>query len=169
MFSVPNDLERVAAEIDGWLELRCPQRALERLQPLLDRADARAVGLSFRVRALVATKKHAEALADVLELRELGLDPAWLDLTEAWCRKRMGELPSAIRCMQQLLEREPRSAIGHFNLGCYLALSGELEQALDQVTIACGIDEKFRELLMDEVDLHDLHRDPRFLQLQKPS
>ena len=167
MFSVPNDLERVAAEIDGWLDLRCPQRALERLQPLLDRPDARAIGLSFRIRALVALKKHAEALQDVSELREMNADPAWLDLTEAWCLKRQDDLPGAIRCMQQLIARDRRSAIGHFNLACYLALSGELEQALDQVTIACGIDEKFRDLLMDEVDLRDLHRDPRFLQLQK--
>jgi len=167
VFPVPKDLERVAAEIDGWLELGCPQRAIELLERLLERPDARPAGLEYRVRALVATSKHEQAIEDLSELRQTDVDPVWLDLTEAWCRKRMDDLPSAIQCMEQLLRRDPKSAIGHFNLACYLALTGESERALDAVTVACGIDNNFRDLLTDEPDLHCLHRDQRFLQLLK--
>lgn len=169
MFPVPKDLERLVAEIDGWLDLRCPDKALDRLQPLLSNPEARPVGLAMRVRAYVSTKRHREAVADLDELRTTPYDPDWLDLTEAWCRKRLQDLPGAMRCMQQLLHRDPRSAIGHFNLGCYLALSGDKERALDEVSIACGLDESFRTMLHDEVDLVSLRQDPRYQELAASS
>lgn len=165
MFPVPKDLERLAEEIDGWLDLRCPDKALDRLQPLLDRPDARPEGLALRIRAYVSTKRFAEALADVAVLRTTDYDAEWLDLVEAWCRKRMQDLPGAVRCMEQLIARMPGSAIGHFNLGCYLALSGDARRAVDEVALACGIDEEFRKYLLDEPDLDSLHRDGRFQKL----
>ncbi len=67
--------------------------------------------------------------------------------------------------MRRLLQRNSASAIGHFNLGCYLALAGEKDAAIDEVTLACGIDEQFRELLREEPDLESLHGDQRFDQL----
>lgn len=162
---VPKDMQRLATEVDGWLDLRCPDKALEKLQPMLDRPDARSEGLALRVRAYVALKKHKPALADIHELREASYDPEWLDLTEAWCKKRVQDLPGAIECMGRLLQRNAGSAIGHFNLGCYLALVGEREQALDEVTLACGLDTSFRELLFSEPDLETLFKDPRFVAL----
>ena len=169
VFPVPKDLQRLVAEIDGWLDLRCPDKALERLQPLLDRPEARPAGLALRVRAYAATKKHRDALADIAELRGTTYDADWLDLTEAWCRKRSQDLPGAVRCMEQLLQRSPKSAIGHFNLACYLALSGERDRALDEVTLACGLDQEFRGMLADEPDLDTLRRDRRFQRLSAES
>lgn len=74
----------------------------------------------------------------------------------------MRDLPAAVHCMEQLLSRNGRSGIGHFNLGCYLALAGESERALDEVTVACGIDHAFRDMLHDEPDLDSLRDDKRF-------
>jgi hypothetical protein len=165
VFPVPKDLQRLVAEIDGWLELRCNDKAFERLQPLLEHPEARPAGLALRVRCSIATKKHKDAMTDIAELRGTTYDPEWLDLTEAWCRKRMQDLPGAVRCMEQLLARNPKSAIGHFNLGCYLALSGERERALDEITLACGIDQEYRSMLADEPDLDSLRRDGRFRSL----
>ncbi|MGE3173889.1 MAG: tetratricopeptide repeat protein [Planctomycetota bacterium] len=185
MIAVPKDLQRLWDELDGWLDLRCPEKVLERIDPLLARDDARAAGLLLRVRTYVFQKRHLEAMADLDELRRTAIGTVqlelpegsprrdlhavklddWLDLTEAWCRKRMDDLAGAVRCMLQLIERRPRSAIGHFNLGCYLALAGEPERALDEVTLACGLDAEFRTMLTDEPDLDGLHRDPRFQKL----
>jgi hypothetical protein len=177
LFPVPSSLERLADEIDGWLELRCPDKALAMVAPLLEPGPARAQGLWLRIRGLVALGKHAEALADLVAMRpavELlddvrlrGSGREWVELTEAWCRKRSDDLSGAIACMRRLIDGQPRSAIGHFNLGCYLALAGEREQALSEVTVACGIDETFRAFLADEPDLDSLHQDPRFQGLQK--
>lgn len=162
MFPVPTSLQRLADQIDGWLDLRCPERALDLLPPLLADPEGRAAGLCLRVRAHVRLGSYGDALADLGELRLGHQTDDWVDLTEAWCRKRTGDLRGAVRCMEQLLARTPRSDIGHFNLGCYLALAGELDRAVDEVTIACGMNAEFRDFARDEPDLDALRKDPRF-------
>jgi tetratricopeptide (TPR) repeat protein len=159
---LPKSMQRLAVEVEGWLELGCPDRALAKMEPLLDAPGARPVALQFKVRAMVDLGRYGDALDALDEASYFEHDAVWRDVTEAWCRKRLGDLPAAIACMERLLRRNPRSAIGHFNLGCYLALSGDLEQALDEVSLACGMDETFRKLARDEADLGALHEDPRF-------
>jgi tetratricopeptide (TPR) repeat protein len=162
VFQVPQSVQRLAVEIEGWLDLSCPEHALHKLPELLAVPGARPAGLSLRVRALVELNRFAAAIADLEEIRHFDHDPEWADLTEAWCRKRMDDLPAAVACMQRLLRRCNHSAIGHFNLGCYLALLGEQRRALDEVTIACGIDPSFRKLLASEPDLDALRGNPAF-------
>lgn len=165
MIPVPAALQRLADQIDGWLELRCPERALDLLEPMLADLAGRPAGLTFRIRAFVRQGRYRDALADLAELRRLHEPLDWVDLTEAWCRKRTSDLSGAIRCMEQLLDRNPRSDIGHFNLGCYLALAGQHDRAIDEVTVACGIDSDLRDHLRDEPDLDGLRKDARFRQL----
>ena len=162
MQHLPQSLQRLALEIDGWLDLGLPDRALERLPPLLENPAARTVALPLRTRALVELRQYREALDDLAALQELGHDREWIDLTEAWCRKRLDDLPGAIACMERLLARTHRSPVGHFNLACYLALSGQKERALEELSVACGLDPRFRDHLEEEQDLNALRDDPRF-------
>ncbi len=165
---LPKSMSRLALEVDGWLELGCPEYALTRMRPLLDTPGARPVGLMLRVRALIELSRFAEALRGLDELRTFEHDAEWLDVQEAWCQKRLGDLRAAADCMERLVRRQPRSAIGHYNLGCYLALLGERERAIEQVTIACGLDESFRSHARSEHDLDTLRDDPRFVRLMPP-
>ena len=87
-YPVPRALERLVDEVDGWLELRCPERALPLVDPLLADPAARACGLSLRVRALARMGKFDVALRDLDDLRSIAPDDDWVDLTEAWCRRR---------------------------------------------------------------------------------
>lgn len=152
-------------EIEGWLDLDCPEHAILKLSDLLAVPGARPAALSLRVRALVATDRYDKALVDIDEIRHFAHDPEWADMTEAWCRKRLGDLSAAIQCMERLLARTNHSAEGHFNLGCYLALAGESDRALDEVTLSCGIDPSFRKLLAEESDLDSLRDYPEFQNL----
>jgi tetratricopeptide (TPR) repeat protein len=165
VIELPKHLQRCALEVDGWLDLGCPERALQSIDRLLEDPVARPVAWMLRVRALVPLGRHADALQDLTELRRLpktDVDQPWLELTEAWCRKRLDDLPGAIECMRRLLEAKPRSAIGHFNLACYLALHGDSDRAVEELAIACGLDEEFRALARTETDLVSLRRDPRY-------
>lgn len=164
--SVPQSLLRRTVEIDGWLDLGCPKVALDKLPPLLDTPGARPVGLMFRVRALVALAQYRDALVDLAELDNLHHDPEWLELTRAWCMKRVGDLAGAARCMERLIARTPDSGIGHFNLGCYLALAGDTERALAMVTRACQLDPHFRSTPLDDSDLDALRGRPEFESLR---
>ncbi|MEM7203474.1 MAG: hypothetical protein AAF628_24635 [Planctomycetota bacterium] len=163
--SVPKSLARLAMEIEGWLELGAPDQALARLRPLLESTGAREAGLFFRAKALVGLDRFGEALDCIGELRPFHRDPEWLDLTEAWCLKRTGQVAGAADCMERLLRRCHRSAIGHYNLGCYLALLGKTDRAIDEVSLACGMEAEFREHARTEEDLASLRADERFRRL----
>lgn len=159
---MPAALQRLADQIDGWLDLRCPERAIDLLGPMLADAAGRPAGLVMRVRALARLGRFADALPDLAELRAADARDGWIDVTEAWCRKRIGDLRGAIECLERLVARDHRSDIGHFNLGCYLALAGETDRAIDEVTLACGLNEQCRDFARDDPDLDRLRTDPRF-------
>lgn len=165
MYEVPPSLQRLVDQIDGWLDLRCPERALDLLGPLLADPDGRRAGLVLRVRALARLGDYATAVRDLDELHQTGTADDWVDLTEAWCRRRLHDLPGAIRCTEQLVARNRRSDIGHFNLACYLALAGERDRAIDVLSLACGLNPECREFARDEPDFDGLRTDPRFRQL----
>lgn len=150
-------------EVDGWLQLGCGEKALERLEPLTNNPGTRELGLVLKTRALLDLRRHAEALRCVEALRRLGHgDLEWLEVTEAWCRKRLDDLHGAIGCIRRLLDHRHRSAIGHFNLGCYLALSGDRSESLAAVSKACALDPGFVELAQEEPDLDSVRGLPGF-------
>ena len=65
IYPVPRKLERLVDEVDGWLELRCPERALPLVDALLAEPSARACGLSLRIRAYARMAAFENALADL--------------------------------------------------------------------------------------------------------
>ena len=162
MLDVPDAFRRLADQVDGWLDLRCPDKALALLEPMLASATGRPSALGFRIRALVRLGRYDEALADLGELRQIAPVHEWIDLTEAWCRKRTGDLRGAVRAIEQLLARDHRHATAHFNLACYLALAGETARAIDELTLACGLDEACRDFARDEPDFDTLRKEPSF-------
>jgi hypothetical protein len=162
VFHVPKSVQRVAVEIEGWLDLSCPEHALTKLKDLLAVPGARPAALTLRVRAYMDMNRFDDAVVDIDELRSFDHDPERADIMEAWCRKRMNDLAGAVVCMERLLERTKHSAIGHFNLGCYLALQGDSARALDEITVACGIDPQCRKMLDGESDLDSLRGIPGF-------
>jgi len=168
IYPVPKALERIVDQADGWLELRCPERAVELLDPLLGEPAARACGLALRIRASARMGAFDAALSDLAELRALQPDDEWVDLTEAWCRRRHDDLEGAIRCVEQLIQRDQRHDVAHFNLACYLALSEHTDRAIDALSVACGLNPTNRTYALDEPDLDGLRTDERFRQLVRP-
>jgi tetratricopeptide (TPR) repeat protein len=162
VFDVPKNLQSLADQIDGWLDLRCPDKALALLGPLLGDPAGRAAGLERQARALVRLGDYDKALAAIADLRSLAPTDEWTALTEGYVRKRTGDLPGAIRCLEGLLLHDHKSAVGHFNLGCYLALAGHKDRAIDELSLACGLDDGNRDFLRDDADLDALRTDPRF-------
>jgi thioredoxin-like negative regulator of GroEL len=168
-FPVPANLQRAVDEADGWLDLRCPERALEIVDSLAATPESKSMGLALRIRANIRLGNTEPALADLAELRIDHPTHEWVDLTEAWCRRRHDDLPGAIRCIEQLLSTNHQHHIARFNLACYLALSGDADRAIDELSVACGLNPDCRTFAIDEPDFDVLRTDERFRQLLRPS
>jgi len=162
VFPIPPAHQRLADQIDGWLDLRCPDKALALVAPMLADAGARAAGLWLRVRALVRLGDYEQALPDLAELAKLHPDESWAPLTDAFCRKRTGDLRGAADVLRRLLQRDHKNATAHFNLACYLALAGDQDGAIDALSLACGLDAEHRLFARDEPDFDSLRTDERF-------
>jgi tetratricopeptide (TPR) repeat protein len=167
-FPVSAQHQRLVDQVDGWLELRCPERALELITPLVNAPEDRSMGLALRVRANARLGNYQCALEDLATLRHDQEHNDWIDLTEAWCRRRNDDLAGAIRCIEGLLSRNQRHDTGHFNLACYLALAGEQDRAIDELSLACGLNPDCRTFALDEPDFDSLRSDERFRQLLRP-
>ena len=162
MRSVPKSLRRCAIEVEGWLEFGCPERALARVDRLLEHPGGRVEGLRFRAAARIGVGEYRGALEDLTKLRSFEHDVETVELQSAWCHKRLREVDSAIACMRRLIEHDRRSAIGHYNLACYLALQGQSDEALERLAHACGLEPDYRDQLAGESDFDLVRDDPLF-------
>lgn len=92
-------------------------------------------------------------------------DPSWLEgwLGMGWCLKRLGRLDEAIKALEQGLAARPREPILLYNLACYHSLGGNLQAAIEFLTTAISIDDRFRDLTYAEPDFDPIRTDPRFV------
>jgi tetratricopeptide (TPR) repeat protein len=97
-------------------------------------------------------RRAAEAAPEQLE--------AWLGL--GWCYKRLGRLNSAIAALRSGLEAAPGQPLLLYNLACYHSLAGDVSAAVDLLTKAISIDDRFRDLTGTERDFDPIRADPRF-------
>jgi len=103
-------------------------------------------------RALVPLGRAAEAAPGRLE--------AWLGL--GWCLKRLGRLSDAIEALERGHRASPRQAIVLYNLACYHSLAGNVPAAIENLTQAIALDDRYRDLTGTERDFDPIRSDPRF-------
>ena len=61
------------------------------------------------------------------------------------------------------LEAAPGQPLLLYNLACYHSLAGDVTAAVDHLTRAISIDDRFRELTGNERDFDPIRGDPRFV------
>ena len=103
--------------------------------------------------AVPALTRAAEAKPGPLE--------AWLGL--GWCWKRLGRLDEAIAALDRGLLVFPDQPILFYNLACYHSLAGDVQAAIDHLTKAIALDNRFRDLTGTERDFDAIRSDPRFV------
>jgi tetratricopeptide (TPR) repeat protein len=160
----PGSLQRKLLEIEGWMELRAHDRALELLDELSDAVDPKLL-MPIRARCLLAIGRFQEAVPMYEELVEGSRDRTEPLLELAWCHKRIGRPDLAARDMERLIEEDPASSIGHYNLACYLSLAGDLERSLAELRVAISLEPKYVEEAGSESDFDPIRRLPEFAAL----
>ena len=75
---------------------------------------------------------------------------------------RDGDYAGAIEAMAEPMQRHPDSPVMIYNLGCFEALSGRRDEALEHVARALEMRPQLRELAQTDGDLDSIRDDPRF-------
>ena len=142
---------------------RLLRRALDTLDELPEAQRSIPAAALLRGEALRALGHWIAALEPLAEVVEG--DPqrveAWLGL--GWCLKRLDRLPEAMDALKRGLAVEPDQAILHYNLACYLSLSGDPATSVEHLSKAISLDQRYRDLTEAEPDFDPIRSDPRFV------
>lgn len=74
----------------------------------------------------------------------------------AYATRRHAGLAQAREILMRGVGLHPREAVFHFNLACYEAQLGHLDDARAFLETACGLDESFSELAKTDADLEPI-------------
>jgi uncharacterized Ntn-hydrolase superfamily protein len=97
---------------------------------------------------------HEEPIAELRRLLEIHL--RWDYLRRASGRRQAGEIDEAAEVLAEGLRRYPDDATLLYDLACYEALAGRLDDALAHVRQALELDESLRPLAAADADLEPL-------------
>ena len=138
-------------------------RSLDTLRELPEQARSGPAASLLEGEALRALGDWDAALPPLERAAEsdAGRIEAWLGI--GWCLKRLGRLTEAITALRRGLEASPQEPILLYNLACYHSLAGNVPAAIEHLTKAISIDDRFRDLTGMERDFDPIRSDPRFV------
>jgi len=160
------ELGELLVQPDGPVPLSAEKllnRALAMLATLPEPTRSTPVAKLLEGEALRASGRWEESLAAlrlVAEQEPKRLE-SWLGM--GWCLKRLGRLDEAIAALGQGLAASPREPILLYNLACYHALAGRVQAAIEHLTNAISLDDRYRDLTLAERDFDPIRKDPRFV------
>jgi len=146
-------LEKSLLAAQGYIELEMPREALAELDalPLQERESEAA--MQIRLFILMKSQLWDQALHACDRMRELHPGAAAGFIHGAFCLHERGRTAEA----KALLLKGPVSLAGEatyfYNLACYSAVLGQLEEALRYVRQSFAMDDKFRDLARLDPDL----------------
>lgn len=141
----------------GYIELEMPAEALREIEAIPAEDQEREVVLQMRLFVFMRSKNWDEALAVCARLRKSSPECTTGYIHGAFCLHETGR---TLEAKQLLLEGPPclqNEATYHYNLGCYDAVLGNLEEAQRHLRASFEIDKKFREIAKYDPDLKSVN------------
>ncbi len=163
MQGVPLDpqAQRQLLAASGLSELGLYQEAVDELESLPVEIKETTVVLASWLGLYQHWHKWAEALSVAQRLTELEPDePNWA-IALAYATRRTCGLGLAREVLQSAVEKFEHCAAIHFNLACYAAQVGELDEAKVRLTRAIELDHKFAPLAKTDPDLAPIRSEDR--------
>jgi tetratricopeptide (TPR) repeat protein len=146
-------LERSLLAAQGYIELDMPDEALRELDAIPEADQAREEVLQMRLFVFMRARLWNDALEICSRLRRENPDCTTGYIHGAFCLHEMGRTLEA----KQLLLTGPacllREPTYHYNLGCYDAVLGNLDEASHHLETSFQMDKKFREIAKYDPDL----------------
>ncbi|HEY5707124.1 MAG TPA: hypothetical protein VIS96_16300 [Terrimicrobiaceae bacterium] len=150
-------LERSLLSAQGYIELDMPDEALRELDAISAKDQLREEVLQMRLFIAMRAKRWEQALSVCARLRATNPEGATGFIHGAFCLHEIGRTIEAKR----LLLEGPTSLLleptYHYNLGCYDAVLGNLDDAARHLERSFQLDGKFREIAKYDPDLKAIH------------
>ena len=144
---------RIFQAAQGYLELSMMDDALAELDSLPRAAQERVEVLHMRLFIHMQARRWREALKVSQLVCRLEPDATPGFIHAAFCLHELGQTAEA----KQVLLDGPSALLGeatyHYNLGCYDAALGNIEEAQAHLRVSFKLDKKFRELARTDPDL----------------
>lgn len=137
----------------GYLELEMMDEALYELETLTESEQNRSEVLLMRLFLMMRLRRWDEAVTAAERLREVCPEETDGYIQGAFCLHEMGRTEEA-RVL--LLESPPalqEDPTYHYNLGCYEAVLGNVQDATKHLQTSFRMDNHFRELAKADPDL----------------
>lgn len=149
-------IERTLLAAQGYIELDMPEEALRELDELSPEDQAAMEVLQVRLFIFMRGRRWRDAMAVCDRLRAADPQQTTGFIHGAFCLHELGQTREA----KELLLRGPaallREATYYYNLGCYDAVLGNLEEAQQAIEISFRMDDKFREIAKYDPDLKEV-------------
>ncbi len=146
-------LERSLLATQGYIELEMPEEALREINALSPEDQDREEVLQMRLFIFMRGRCWESALEVCGRLRATVPDGTTGYIHGAFCLHEMGRTGEARELLLSgpaSLQREPTY---HYNLGCYDAVLGRLDEAVSHLETSFQMDQKFREIAQYDPDL----------------
>jgi tetratricopeptide (TPR) repeat protein len=152
-------LQRRLLAASGFAELSLFQEAVEELEELPASTKQVPAVLVVWLEVYQRWQKWSEAESVALRLLEMDPEePAWL-IALAYAVRRSRGLPFANEILSRACEKFPNCGTIHFNLACYAAQLGRLDDARQHLGRAIQIDKEFAAMAKTDPDLEAIKDD----------
>jgi predicted Zn-dependent protease len=149
-------IERTLLAAQGYIELEMPGEALRELDELPSADQNSQEVLQVRLFIHMRGRNWREAMRVCDQLRAKDPQQTTGFIHGAFCLHELGQTREA----KELLLKGPaallREATYYYNLGCYDAVLGNLEDAQHALEISFKMDDKFREIAKYDPDLKEV-------------
>ena len=148
--------QRLLIAAQGYSELGLPELALEELDLLPEEVRKSLLGMESRLSVLMQAKRWKQALPLGRELCRVAPDKTAGYIHSAFCLHELGKSREALELLSSgpaALKSEPTY---HYNLACYEAALGNIEQARAHLNVSFAMDKSLKDYARTDPDLKAL-------------
>jgi len=145
--------ERALLAAQGYLELGMAEEALAELSTLSQTDIPDPDIIELRLHILMQAKRWAEALSTAEELRRIHPDALPAYIHGAFALHELGRTTEARDLLLKGPEQLRKDPTFHYNVGCYEAVLGNREAALQSLEQSFALDDTYRDFARQDPDL----------------
>ncbi len=148
--------QRLLLAAQGYSELGLPDLALDELELLPEHVRDSPIGIESRLSVLMQARRWKQALPIGRELCRIAPDKTAGFIHAAFCLHELGKSRDALALLTSgppALKSEPTY---HYNLACYEAALGNIEQARAHLNVSFAMDKSLKDFARTDPDLKAL-------------